>query len=616
MPTVEAVSECREAKESSSRRAEVVTSRHAPPSPARECGCSDCAVDLRRVPVSPIPSSLPIVPANDASEVEADELADEISPSPVRLQAKRSASGGGEGLAPASVHQVLGKAGVPLDSSVRSVMEPRFGADFSAVRIHRDPEAASSAAEVGARAYTVGNHIVFGERQYAPESRGGQRLIAHELTHTLQQGQGQVRLQRDVDPAALDQCIAEQGGDPRYRDGGLASPEELERYRAECTRRLEGTGVSRAIENLRIAWGYAQERLSAEVIHEIEGLFSARSLAMMAVFAAAYLAAQLTPVGWVADAFALFALTLTVVFVGALALEVARDLLTFFGAINATTDEERRTAGYALARAIARVGVGFVVALITRGIGRGVAGGGAPPSGSTAMVEVVATNGITVRVPVTATAVEAVQASRLQGLASYAVMVPPPGGTGPQAPASSASSGRGSGSGGGSREPGPGGSGEGPGRPGAAAAAGAARVRVPYGTGPLSQLAQQFRVALNLRRGGNIAVFEFERITPEFASIVRRLGGRNAQITGNRLTVQNVGGSAHSERLAHMLIQQAPANTLRVTKIYTEFNPCASSCSPLLRQHYPDAEVSFSFLWDWAREIPERNAAVDALFGP
>lgn len=82
---------------------------------------------------------------------------------------------------------VLDRAGEPLHPAVRAQMEPRFGADFSGVRIHSGAEAEASARAVQARAFTVGQHIVFGAGEYAPHTPGGQRTLAHELTHTLQQ---------------------------------------------------------------------------------------------------------------------------------------------------------------------------------------------------------------------------------------------------------------------------------------------------------------------------------------------------------------------------------------------------------------------------------------------
>jgi hypothetical protein len=88
---------------------------------------------------------------------------------------------------PPIVHEVLRSPGQPLDTATRAFMETRFGHDFSGVQVHTDAKAAESARAVNALAYTVGQDVVFGARQYAPHSAVGRRLVAHELTHTLQQ---------------------------------------------------------------------------------------------------------------------------------------------------------------------------------------------------------------------------------------------------------------------------------------------------------------------------------------------------------------------------------------------------------------------------------------------
>lgn len=93
--------------------------------------------------------------------------------------------------APPIVHEVLRSPGQPLDSATRAFMEPRFGHDFSQVRVHTDARAAESAQAVGARAYAVGRNIVFSANQYSPKTWSGRQLLAHELAHTLQQGQVQ-----------------------------------------------------------------------------------------------------------------------------------------------------------------------------------------------------------------------------------------------------------------------------------------------------------------------------------------------------------------------------------------------------------------------------------------
>ena len=78
--------------------------------------------------------------------------------------------------------------GRPLPEEVRAFVEPRFGHDFSAVRVHADAGAAELARSVQARAFTVGEDIVFGAGEYAPDTTAGMRLLAHELTHVVQQG--------------------------------------------------------------------------------------------------------------------------------------------------------------------------------------------------------------------------------------------------------------------------------------------------------------------------------------------------------------------------------------------------------------------------------------------
>jgi peptidoglycan hydrolase-like protein with peptidoglycan-binding domain len=90
-------------------------------------------------------------------------------------------------------------SGQPLPESVRSFFEPRFGHDFSPVRVHTDRQAAQAAQAVQARAYTLGKDIVFGAGQYAPATIEGKRLLAHELTHTVQQAsEGATGIQRTI----------------------------------------------------------------------------------------------------------------------------------------------------------------------------------------------------------------------------------------------------------------------------------------------------------------------------------------------------------------------------------------------------------------------------------
>jgi Domain of unknown function (DUF4157) len=180
------------------------------------------AWDFSKIPLFPptpirgaIQAKLVVGQANDPLEQEANLVAEQVMRMPdpalrltpaaqlrrkcadceaedenkVRLQPMAPA-GAAPGEAPPIVHEVLRSPGQPLDATTRAFMEPRFGYDFSRVRVHTDAKAAKSAHDVNALAYTVGEHIVFGAAQHARKKIDGQRLLAHELTHTIQQSGG------------------------------------------------------------------------------------------------------------------------------------------------------------------------------------------------------------------------------------------------------------------------------------------------------------------------------------------------------------------------------------------------------------------------------------------
>lgn len=124
--------------------------------------------------------------------------------------------------APSVVDEVLQSSGEPLEGATRALMEERFGYDFGRVRVHRDARASQSAREVSAHAYTVGHHLVFDAGRYAPETHAGQRLLAHELTHVVQQSSSaSPGLQRDDKPPAerVDVAIVFSDDDTSMREG-------------------------------------------------------------------------------------------------------------------------------------------------------------------------------------------------------------------------------------------------------------------------------------------------------------------------------------------------------------------------------------------------------------
>jgi len=138
----------------------------------------------------------------DRSEHEADRLADRVlrRPDPPRAEAPLAAT-----RAPADTPSWPG-TGRPLSSATRNFFEPRFGFDFSRLRIHTDAEAAQSARALNADAFTIGRDIVFGAGRYAPHTSAGQRLLAHELAHVVQPAASRPLIQRQkaVEPTAAD----------------------------------------------------------------------------------------------------------------------------------------------------------------------------------------------------------------------------------------------------------------------------------------------------------------------------------------------------------------------------------------------------------------------------
>src|SRR5688572_9602215 len=163
---------------------------------------------------------LTVGPADDAYEREADAVADKVMcmdnhdqiqtkissivvqpkcatcEEEENLQRKEDGTSAGHEV-PSLVSDVLASGGSPMDDSSRSFMENRFGYDFSKVKIHTDQAAARSAQSINALAYTSGNSIVFNEGEFSPHTGSGKKLLAHELTHVIQQNKAiQKQIQR------------------------------------------------------------------------------------------------------------------------------------------------------------------------------------------------------------------------------------------------------------------------------------------------------------------------------------------------------------------------------------------------------------------------------------
>ena len=175
------------------------------------------ARDFSQIPVqadarTAIQKKLQVNTPGDTHEQQADRIAEQVIRMPEPQLQRTCACGGGcpkcqnepaahehlhtEGVqandmgemaTPPIVHEVLPSSTQPLALFAREFIEPRFGHDFSRVRVDAYSEAANAARAVQARAYTIGRDIVFGSGEYAPATAEGKRLLAHELTHVVQQ---------------------------------------------------------------------------------------------------------------------------------------------------------------------------------------------------------------------------------------------------------------------------------------------------------------------------------------------------------------------------------------------------------------------------------------------
>lgn len=213
------------------------------PSPAWDFSKIPVFPPDRESPFQPLPPlvqpKLAIGPVDDPLEREADRIADQMmgTPSPAPsiagapLQLSRmcadcaaedeaptlqrkpaSLSAPAAGYAPGAVSKALGSSGQPLDAAARAYFEPRFGHDFSRVRIHNDTVAHQAATAVNAQAFTVGSKLVFAAGRYAPQTQQGKQLLAHELTHVVQQSGGQwSHLTSTLSAGVIQRQVANQG---------------------------------------------------------------------------------------------------------------------------------------------------------------------------------------------------------------------------------------------------------------------------------------------------------------------------------------------------------------------------------------------------------------------
>ncbi len=211
----------------------------------RQCACGnqtvaggECAECAKKK--TTLQRKLTIGASNDPLEQEADRVADQImsaslssavNSTPPRIQRFSGQASKGANTAPASVDRVLASSGKPLDLALRKNMEQRFDHDFSQVRVHTGGAAEQSARDVNAQAYTVENDIVFGAGRFAPQSLYGQKLIAHELTHVIQQlGTGEIRNKLDrsiISPFVIQKKLSDFQNMPSKTNGRYIQRKEM-----------------------------------------------------------------------------------------------------------------------------------------------------------------------------------------------------------------------------------------------------------------------------------------------------------------------------------------------------------------------------------------------------
>jgi flagellar motor protein MotB len=160
---------------------------------------------------------------------------------------QRSAVGSAPETMPPIVHEVLRSPGQPLDAATRAFMEPRFGHDFSRVRVHTDREASKLNYMLGARAFTAGRDIFFQEGHYKPANSEGRRLLAHELTHVVQQNSGEAERQLAIgetgdryeqEAEAIAQSLGNRNAEGNTKEGQVGEKEIMRSGRVRSTQNV------------------------------------------------------------------------------------------------------------------------------------------------------------------------------------------------------------------------------------------------------------------------------------------------------------------------------------------------------------------------------------------
>lgn len=418
--------------------------------------------------------------------------------------------------APASVEQVLRSPGQPLSRSTRAFFEPRLGADLSGVRVRTDAAAAASARDVNAAAYTVGQDLVFGSGRYAPDTPAGLHLLAHELTHVVQQSPDVRRETADVEKS-LAVPIVQRAPEPKLMRaelwsnwfeicqrvkktrvfkvtqnslsvkalGGMVSSDPGQGgIRPECSKEKYNIQLSKVgrvwdsdkegcdfladqettrnwvgldpgdyyltistqntnpncclhgrvtvseeanlpgpscsggpgadvagmpmAERLLKAIELSYQYMGDDTVAYIKGLLSPEAIAAMVGFAVAYVVAQTTPIGWVADLAVAGIIVATVLLVGKEAIDIVKLALDFIDAAkNAKNEQDLDGAGRLFSQLVTRTSLDIVAAILFHKVAK-AANLKPPGPRSPGIVDVLKTGGGKVQALIADPATEAV----------------------------------------------------------------------------------------------------------------------------------------------------------------------------------------------------------------
>jgi peptidoglycan hydrolase-like protein with peptidoglycan-binding domain len=223
-----------------------------------------------------VQAKLEVSGKNDAFEREADHVAEQVGGGPFARGLSRARAGGS-----------------PLPREARASLEPRFGRSFENVRVHSDGQASTLARSIRAKAFTSGRDIFFKQGEFSPQSSTGKKLLAHELTHVVQQGSEPAKVQRQADEGAPAEAepsftpsVPENAQAPEPAEAEEPSPELATVAEGEELIRLgsRGTEVEK-IQQALVDFGLAQDP-PRELLPQsgVDGIFGAQTQQAVVAF--------------------------------------------------------------------------------------------------------------------------------------------------------------------------------------------------------------------------------------------------------------------------------------------------------------------------------------------